>query len=598
MKKSKKQKPHKRRAKKQKHAKASQQGIPKMLRRDPALRKALNYRHPLVACRINKDWQEHGMALVIVARGAPTGIVYSGFLLDLLGLGLKDAMGDYGVSEYELGEFEFLDGVHGTDLIACDYDLAADLVYGGLAWARKWHFRLPKDYKVWMRLLDPPKNDDIDLQHFGHNGKPLLIGGPEDLDIYLNDDFDPGILKNQICVEKSGLSEETLNRLGDIKGALITYSRGEKFSDDFNAELRKKYGKQHRPENETDWINFQDWFTLEWKTDGGDGVIDQFVRKYKNDMSPDILTLIRGWKRVLQGIFDIKERAGNGLLVKNLINEKEYRVYSANTETSLMDFNIGDFILGRIVPALDYHVFSGALAVFPTSDNRSLRADMYREAARIQTQNSRQALMDNPEKLQKSREAVQRQYDDFMDCFGNDEVLGTGKEIHKHYRYFFQYQMFEKQDEETGLTKAEEYKSSTGRSLKPLKIDLPREIRSSKDVAMLCDPSESISFLMEYGKFLDIFKYPEKYLGRTDAEDIVMGYLESDTISDVPFRRMAERYSENFDTVLAYYKNQQLFSANNLEELMKEFKPWSYDKLPGIVAILDEKVASYARQHK
>ena len=103
---------------------------------------------------------------------------------------------------------------------------------------------------------------------------------------------------------------------------------------------------------------------------------------------------------------------------------------------------------------------------------------------------------------------------------------------------------------------------------------------------------------MEYGKFLDIFKYPEKYLGRTDAEDIVMGYLESDTISDVPFRRMAERFPENFETVLAYYKNQQLFSANNLEELLKEFKPWSYDKLPGIVAIMDEEVASYTRQHK
>ena len=69
--------------------------MPKMMQRDPALREALNHRHPLVECLINKDWQEHDMAIVIVVRSAPIGMVYSGFLVDLLGLGLKDVIGDY-----------------------------------------------------------------------------------------------------------------------------------------------------------------------------------------------------------------------------------------------------------------------------------------------------------------------------------------------------------------------------------------------------------------------------------------------------------------------------------------------------------------------
>ena len=76
MAKKKKQKVSKRKIRKKKPARAGRQGIPKMLQRNPALREALNYRHPLAACRINKDWEEHGMAIVIVARRAPTGIVF------------------------------------------------------------------------------------------------------------------------------------------------------------------------------------------------------------------------------------------------------------------------------------------------------------------------------------------------------------------------------------------------------------------------------------------------------------------------------------------------------------------------------------------
>ncbi|RLC05495.1 MAG: hypothetical protein DRH90_05760, partial [Deltaproteobacteria bacterium] len=145
MAKTKKQKADERRARKKKQGKSKRQGIPKILRQDPALREALNHRHPLVACLINEDWQEFGVAIVIVMRSAPIGCVYSGFLVDVLGVGLKDVMGDYGVNEDEIKEHKFLEGMQGGDMVACDYGLASNLVYGGLVWARKWKFKLPKD---------------------------------------------------------------------------------------------------------------------------------------------------------------------------------------------------------------------------------------------------------------------------------------------------------------------------------------------------------------------------------------------------------------------------------------------------------------------
>jgi hypothetical protein len=587
--KTRKQKADKRRAKKQKQANAKNRSIPKILQRDPGLREALNYRHPLVECLINKGWQEHGMAIVVIVRSAPIGCVYSCFLVDVLGVGLKDIMGDYGTNEKEIREHEFLKDLQGGDLVVCNYELASNLVYGGLQWARKWKFKLPKDYKVWMRLLGPRNEDQIDFSHFGKDGKPLLIVPEDDFEIIMDTDFDSSILRDPIATENKGIPENTLNRLGDIKSTLINFSRGPEFKEDFEMACKARFGKKKRPKDEGEWINFQDWFVLECVLMSGETIIDRFLETYQDEMSRGVRELINGWEQIIEGLFEIKDRIENGYLLKNLINEREYSVYSTNISEPLDNVHGGDFLIGRIVPALGFNVFSGSLAHVDGNDRA--RNEMYQMAARIQTENPARALADNPEKLKKSREAVQRQYNDFIRCFGKDEVIGTGKEIRQYYQDFFDYQIFELQDPDTGLTKAEEFEKMTGKSYKPPKPKFPHELLRNKDVAMLCDPVESLTFLEDYGLFIKIFTDPDKHLRTPYAEDVVMGYLESGTISDVPFRRVAKRYPENFKTVINYYAGQEGFVADNLEDLMQKFKPESYDKLPSIVVVMDQKIA-------
>jgi len=112
---------------------------------------------------------------------------------------------------------------------------------------------------------------------------------------------------------------------------------------------------------------------------------------------------------------------------------------------------------------------------------------------------------------------------------------------------------------------------------------------------MLCDPVEGLSFLIDYQRFVDIFTYPDRYLGKRETEEIVMGYLESDSISDTPFRRMAKRLPHNFTRVMTYYQNQKALSSSRIDDLMREFKPESFKKLPGIVTILDAEMARLAR---
>ena len=74
-----------------------------------------------------------------------------------------------------------------------------------------------------------------------------------------------------------------------------------------------------------------------------------------------------------------------------------------------------------------------------------------------------------------------------------------------------------------------------------------------------------------------------------------MGYLESNTISDVPFRRAAKRHSDNFKKVIDYYGEQGGFKVENIDALIQTFKPESYKKIPSIVVIMDQEIANANR---
>jgi len=283
--------------------------------------------------------------------------------------------------------------------------------------------------------------------------------------------------------------------------------------------------------------------------------------------------------------------------MKNLVNEREYEVFPT---VSMVNFETkhGDFLLARIVPAKGFHIFSGSAMAVEWDGSEGQRASVYKAALDFQMNHQGLAFKDNEEKLQKSLESARRQYEDFVNYFGSDEIFGAGKDILHKYQGFFDYLVFEKKDPESGQPIALAYERKTGRPYHSLKANLPDPVLRSQDVGMLCDPVDGVSFLIDYRQFIDIFQYPEQYLGKKEAEDLVLGYLESDSISDVPFRRAAKKFPHNFNQVIAYYRDQEGFFSDQIDDLMSEFKPNSLNKLPGIVIILDSEMARLARSAK
>jgi len=489
-KKSKKQKRTQKRKNMRMHQKALQQSLPKILRQDPLLREALNVHHPLKECLINRNWKEDRAATVFFIRECPTGFVYSCFLVDLAGFGLKDAWGDYGLTQTDIEEIKSKSAEEEHLLISCDPNFAETIVYTGIEWAKKWKFKLPRQYKIWLRLLAPLDPSKIDLDLFGENGKPLLIMDEDDLYRLGERTLDAKILKKKIPVENDGLSQATLALIGDVKGALIDYSRHVEFTEDFEAALQKRFGRAQRPEAENEWISFQDWFVLQCQLDSGKTVIERFIEKHQDVISDDVRQLLLGWKQVIEGLFEIKDNTDGCWRLKNLINEREYRVYPT---VDMEDFkvNTGDFMAARIVQARGFHIFSGAVSIVESGGSDECRAEVYKRAAEIQTSHPEWAFQDNEEKLQKSLQVTREQYEDFVDYFGSNEVFGTGKEIMQRYHVFFDFRIYEKKNPDTGLTPAQSYANDTGNVYQKPELKFPKDVIRSPDVGMLWRGSAS-----------------------------------------------------------------------------------------------------------
>ena len=594
-KKTKKQRRANKRKEARKRQKVQKQSRPKLLRKDPVLKVALNHRHPLVACFINKAWEKYQFANVFVIRESPYGLVLANFLVDVAGVGLKDAWGGVGYDEVDIEEIKTDLAAGGTVLIPCDLSLVNDLVYGGVVWARKWKFKLPKNYAIWLRLLEPVDQKSIQLKLFGENGRPVLILEEDEIDRVIEKEFDLQILKENLTADKNGLPPATLDRFGDIKAALIDFSRRSEFIEDFEAAANDRFGEKD-PESEFEWINFQDWFVLQCELEDGKTIVQHFIEHHKNSIGKEVRRLLEQWSGVIEGLFEVQGSDNGGINMRNLINEREYTVYAtASWEEAELDLDPGDFVTTRIVPAMGFHIFSGAFSVTRTGGSLQQKANVYKAAVDIQMKHPAKAFQDNEIKLQKSRRAVRDQYDDFLAFFGTDEVFGNGHEILRQYQAFFDYQVFEKINPDTGLTPAASYEQETATAYEPPTARLPEDVLASDDVAILCDPEEGLSFLIQYRQFLEIFKNPDLHLERFENEDLVFGYLEADSVSDIPFRKAAKRFPGNFKKVMRHLRKLQGFDAIEVDNLMREFKPHCFNKLPTTVAILDSEMSHLAR---
>lgn len=137
---------------------------------------------PVHECLINPQWKEEGMATILISRKQTDGkLAFGTFMVDTFCLGLKNTFCNANIT---LDEYEntFKEKMYSlTSYIECDIDLAHQIIYGAIDFAKELGFEPQRDFKLSRYILEEPsgKHSSAHLE-FGKDGKPFYIAGPDD----------------------------------------------------------------------------------------------------------------------------------------------------------------------------------------------------------------------------------------------------------------------------------------------------------------------------------------------------------------------------------------------------------------------------------
>ncbi len=143
---------------------------------------------PIHECWITADWEDSGMASIIVSRRhTNANITFCFYLVDLLCLGVKDSSYRFNITETEFSDFiERMEERMPVEMI--DYELAHNIILSAVEFAEEYGFKPHKDFASVTEFMLEEDNDDIELIEIecGRDGKPLYVQGPHESEATAN----------------------------------------------------------------------------------------------------------------------------------------------------------------------------------------------------------------------------------------------------------------------------------------------------------------------------------------------------------------------------------------------------------------------------
>lgn len=136
---------------------------------------------PVYKCLINPDWEDGGMANLIVSRSHTNGnLTLCFYLVDLYCLGVKDTHFKFNINNFAFQEI--LEQTGSKGFVEISYTLAHNIVFAGIEFAEEYGFKPHQDFTSITQFLLEEDTEDIDLIEIecGKEGKPFYVSGPFD----------------------------------------------------------------------------------------------------------------------------------------------------------------------------------------------------------------------------------------------------------------------------------------------------------------------------------------------------------------------------------------------------------------------------------
>ncbi len=350
---------------------------------------------------------------------------------------------------------------------------------------------------------------------------------------------------------------DLLERSGELKAELVEFSQQPKFAQACQQVL-SQYMTSGLGEGQL--VNAIDHFVLQHRLRSGQTIVEQFVAA-RPDLLPPEREMLLGWRDVVEGVFEVVRRAGDVLIVTNLVDDLTYRVRSNMGRGVFRGLAPRSHLLARLVPLWSDWLLSGVTHPI----DRDQRDVVYGIAAQLALDHP-EALFRNPSTLEKGWEMQRRDRERFVRFFGTDMVVMPGTALAAQMREFA---VFCRDEALSGLG-VEERIASTRRAV--VDFDFPLGLVNSGSVAVIYDEVDGLGFYGGFDEFERAFTEPAA-LDQHRCRRRVLDYLHDDSVSPVPFRRMAERDPARATEVLRRVLGRKSFDWNrDGEELMRRRK--------------------------
>ena len=339
---------------------------------------------------------------------------------------------------------------------------------------------------------------------------------------------------------------------------------------------------------ESDAIGIIDWFALQYRMRDGRTVVDRFVAS-RPDLSVADREMLLGWRDPVEGIFEIRSRDGDAIILLNLIDDLEYRTYSNMGPAVFRRLPRGGFAQARLVPIRSVPgawLISGTISSYRKSD-----AGHVAQAA-MKTATRRPGLVfRNPEKVEQGWKQMRKDRAGFVEFFGGDELVLPPAEAEERLNAYY------RQRQEAALAR----RSARGRPPNLPGVDVPffafpPGLADADTVGVIFDDVDGLNFYPEYGLLRDLFADPALASDMWYA-DVLRGYLRSETIAPLPLQRLAAAHPDTVDAVFRKILRKRDFTwAEHGEALMRRRKAWYYrrEPRPG-VSVIGARLMELAR---
>jgi hypothetical protein len=318
-----------------------------------------------------------------------------------------------------------------------------------------------------------------------------------------------------------------------------------------------------------------DYFALQHRLSDGRTVLERFVAQRQPRLRDDEREMLLGWHDVVEACFEVRRFDGDAVLLHNLIDDVEYRVYSNMGRKAFAKLRKGMFVVGRIVPlhpATDAWLVTGTYSPFPKSASTRIAT-----AAAEQLTNNPELLRRNPAMLQRAWEIQAEHRADFIDQVGADLTVLPPQEAQETLREHYlrqQRRAIAKLDAKTAkrVAKSGPAPEQAGQ--------LPEELLAADSIALIYDEIEGLTIYRDFGRLDALFADPTPTRDRSGLDQL-RSYLDDDSISPLAIRRLVQRHPDGTDPVFRALLRKPRFSwRRDGEKLLRRHKKAYFDREP------------------